>query len=100
MPIAITCPECGEAFKVPDADADKLARCPRCQCPIEPRHPKVAADADAIQVPSSTRPARSYEEDDIDVTRPNRPPKPRSPFPWTALYIVVIGILFFLLAFS
>ena len=99
MPIAITCPECAEPFKVPDADAEKMARCPRCQCPVEPRHPKVAADA--IQVTASpARSTRKVEEDDEDFARPTRHGTPRSPFPWSALYIVVIGILFFLLAFS
>jgi hypothetical protein len=34
MPIAITCPSCGQHAQVPGSAAGKTARCPRCQYSI------------------------------------------------------------------
>jgi hypothetical protein len=102
MTIAVECPECQDRYEVPDQAADQLIRCRRCQCPIDAKRRE--PQSEGIQTnptPVLGSPSRQRQHDDnAEPERPRRHPKPRSPFPWTALLIVVIGVLFFLLAFS
>jgi hypothetical protein len=87
---------------VPDEAAKNLIRCRRCQCPIEAKEsvpPPDSIQAKPALVLGSTSRQRERDENS-EPDRPHRHPEPRAPFPWTALLIVVIGVLFFLLAFS
>jgi hypothetical protein len=94
MPTLVTCPECHERF------ADQ--RCPKCEHVFQakPRAPYT----ESIQAKSApTGPAAKTstpewdEEDDKPI---EHPPKPRAPFPWNALLILLLGVLFFALVFS
>jgi hypothetical protein len=96
MPVTVTCPECDDSYQVSDQAAEQMVRCRRCQCPIEPKKYK-----EGIQARRGDLSRRRDEEDEPEHRRvPLSHPVPRSPFPWTALLLVVIGILIFLLAFS
>jgi len=100
MPTLVTCPECHERFDSEDEAADQ--RCPKCAHVFQskPRAPYTegiqAKSAPAGPVAKATTPAWD-EEDDKPL---GRPPTPRAPFPWTALLILLLGLLFFALVFS
>jgi hypothetical protein len=102
MSVAVTCPECQERYEVPDEAAEQMIRCRRCQCPIEAkRHAPASEGIQAKPAPVLGSASRQREDDDNpQPDRPRRHAKPRSPFPWTALLVVVIGLLFLLLVFS
>ncbi len=102
MPVMVTCPECRDRYEVSDEAAVKLIRCRRCQCPIDADRQDVPADAiEADVAPLKVHvPHQHEDEDDRALDDPLTYRSPRAPFPWTAILIVVIGVLFFLLAFS
>jgi hypothetical protein len=76
-----------------------MIRCRSCQCPIEPN--RAEPGSAAIQVkPTLVLVSPQHEDEDFERDDAHRHPTPRAPFPWTALLVVLIGLLFFLLAFS
>lgn len=99
MPVMIHCPECKDRYEVSDAAAEKLIRCRRCQCPIDPDRQDVPADAIQVDL-DLPRPPRKVEPSERAIDDPLTHRSPRAPFPWVAILIVVIGVLFVLLVFS
>ena len=100
MPTLVTCPECHERFDSDEDAADQ--RCPKCEHVFQPK-PR-APYTENIQAKSApTGPSAKTstptwdEEDDKPI---DHPPRPRAPFPWNALLILALGVLFFALVFS
>lgn len=102
MPITTTCPQCQARVEISDDLADQPICCQRCLHTFE-RDGKPEAPAGAIQAGAAPKVATSKPRKEEDAAEPR--PSPRRPtarpaFPWTAVLIVTIGILFFLLVMS
>lgn len=95
MSVTVTCPECNDRYEVADAAAEEMVRCRRCQCPIEPNRREPLSNAIKTK-PSAVLTSTKHEDDE----RYGDEARPRAPFPWVALLVIAIGLLFFLLAFS
>lgn len=97
MQTLITCPECHERFDADDSAADQV--CPKCAHTFQPQ--AKAPYTESIQSKPAEVTGKIARERDKEDDRPiERPRSPRSPFPWTALLILLVGLLFFALVFS
>jgi len=97
MALLVSCPNCQARFDIADDLADQPVRCHQCMHVFErvgARSPSVGIQA---RPPSAVTMA---QEDRIPEQARRRMPSPRPAFPWYALYLVVIGLLFFLLVVS
>ncbi|MBI2806866.1 MAG: hypothetical protein HYX68_17950 [Planctomycetes bacterium] len=98
MSVAVMCPQCDERIDAP-SDGEPV-RCPRCDhlFTLQPRDPY----SDGIQ----TRPALAGSAErkrgvDAEDDRPSpRRDTPKAPFPYTAILILALGVVFLLLIFS
>ena len=97
MTVAVNCPKCDELIDAPN-DGEPV-RCPRCEILFSLK--TKGTYSEGIQTLSTPTTASAPRQS--TATLEDEPPRhgtPRSPFPWSAILVVLVGILFFLLIFS